>query len=94
MDGHPLPPAGVPVSVWVGGSGCLRPQKIFESFCFEVGKVLGLGGSKYRPPPLGSGWVSRQSGTQKCLCRAPPGVIKKKPDQQITSSLIWGFIFS
>ncbi len=27
-----------------GGAG---PRKIFETFCMEVGKFLGLGGSKY-----------------------------------------------
>jgi hypothetical protein len=30
-------------------------RKIFETFCMAVGKILGLGGSKYRPPPPAGG---------------------------------------
>ncbi len=51
-----------------------------------VGKILGLGGSKYRPLP---GGVGRQAGTQKCLGGTPPGSVKKKPDTHpIPSSLV------
>ncbi len=45
--------------------GWLRPAglgKFFETFCMGVCRILGLGGSKYRPPPpggSGSGWAGR-----------------------------------
>ncbi len=43
-----------------------------------VGKILGLGGSKYQPRGGGgSGWVGRQAGTQKCLGGTPPGSVKR-----------------
>ncbi len=46
------------------GPGAEGLQKFLDTFCMGVGKILGLGGSKYRPPE----WVGgRQAGTQKCL---------------------------
>jgi hypothetical protein len=52
---------------WVPRSGAKR---IFFLRCFEwIGKILGLGGSKYQL------WVGGQAGTQKCL--GPLGLVKR-----------------
>jgi hypothetical protein len=63
------------------GPGAEGPRKIFETFCMGVGKILSLGGSKYRPGGGGlvGGWAGRQTRTQKFLGRAPTGVGKKEP---------------
>ncbi len=56
-------------------TGPAGPPKFFETFCMGVGKILGLGGSKYR---LG---VGRQAGRDpEVPVQSPPGVGKKKPD--------------
>ncbi len=71
------------------GPKCQPPEggvwKNFETFCMGVGKILGLGGSKYRP---GGGGVGGQAGRDPKVpgWDTPPGVGKKKPAPWVDSS--------
>ncbi len=69
------------------GPGCLGgwvvpgpagPRNFFETFYIGVGKILGLGGSKYRPPGGGGGVVGGPGRPGPKSARVgPPGSVKR-----------------
>ncbi len=59
------------------GPGPTGPREFFEAFCMGVGNIMGLGGSKYRPP--GGGVVGGWAGDPKVPGWDPPGVGKNNP---------------
>ncbi len=83
----------------LGGGGLRRPPENFDIFCLKVGLILPCCYNYYWliniNCPINYNWawagqnnnqgegMRRQAGTQKCLARASPQVVKKKPDREI-----------